>query len=150
MPKQERDDKDTQDGINRLRDLAKLRSCFLKPPSFYRNVVCVSTQKSLSPHRDFSPASAVSRKATRPARTPILYQKIGTANLRRRNQARAENQQNVTNPHSRTPASPHTGQTESTKSKCNARMCQADSYGLVVMTTPTRARFRAPRRSCRR
>ena len=27
MPGQERDDKDTQDGTNRLRDLVKLRSC---------------------------------------------------------------------------------------------------------------------------
>ncbi len=59
MPKQERDDKGTQDGINRLRDPVKLRSCFMKPPSFVQNVVCVSAQKSYRligispPHRLF-------------------------------------------------------------------------------------------------
>ena len=61
----ERDDKDTQDGINRLRDLIKLRSYIavltvrLKPASFVLNVVCMSAQKSYRligispPHRLF-------------------------------------------------------------------------------------------------
>ena len=63
VPKKERDDKDTQDGINRLRDLVKLRSFFIETAKFRFERRLRVSAKILSPYRDFSPASAVPRAA---------------------------------------------------------------------------------------
>jgi len=50
VPKKERDDKDTQDGINRLRDLVKLRSFFIETAKFRFERRLRVSAKFLSPN----------------------------------------------------------------------------------------------------
>ena len=60
VPEQEREDKNTQDGINRLRDLIKLRSCSKTCKFRSERRLRVSAKFTM---RDFSPHQLVHRES---------------------------------------------------------------------------------------
>ena len=70
VPKKERDDKDTQDGINRLRDLVKLRSFFIETAKFrFERRLRVSAKylirlNGISPPSRLAPAAHPRREST--------------------------------------------------------------------------------------